>query len=89
MENEILNLEMRPRESCLRYFQPENERKMAKRANAKTIEVSSSHAAYISHPKERAKLIEEAATSRAAAKIVDRLRGLFSTTSQVGPNCVR
>jgi pimeloyl-ACP methyl ester carboxylesterase len=42
---------------------PENERKMAKRANAKTTEVNSSHAAYISHPKETAKLIEEAATS--------------------------
>jgi pimeloyl-ACP methyl ester carboxylesterase len=45
---------------------PENERKMAKRANAKTTEVSSSHAAYISHPKETAKLIEEAATSTPA-----------------------
>src|SRR5215469_11771420 len=45
---------------------PENERKMAKRANAKTTEVSSSHAAYISHPKETAGLIEEAATSRIA-----------------------
>ena len=42
---------------------PENERKMAKRANAKTTEVNSSHAAYISHPKETAKVIEEAATS--------------------------
>jgi pimeloyl-ACP methyl ester carboxylesterase len=42
---------------------PEQERMMAKRANAKTIEVNSSHAAYISHPKETAKLIEEAATS--------------------------
>src|SRR5262250_223985 len=49
-----------------RAINPENERKMAKRANAKTIEVSSSHAAYISHPKETAKLIEEAATSRIA-----------------------
>jgi hypothetical protein len=28
---------------------------MAKRANAKTTEVNSSHAAYISHPKETAK----------------------------------
>jgi len=42
---------------------PENERKMAKRANAKTTEVNSSHAAYISHPNETAKVIEEAATS--------------------------
>jgi hypothetical protein len=39
---------------------------MAKRANAKTIEVNSSHAAYISHAKEAAKLIEEAATSAGA-----------------------
>ena len=46
-----------------RSINPENERKMAKRANAKTTEVNSSHAAYISHPKETAKLIEEAATS--------------------------
>ena len=36
---------------------------MAKRANAKTVEVNSSHVAYMSHPKEAAKLIEEAATS--------------------------
>ncbi len=42
---------------------PDQERMMAKRAHATTIEVNSSHAAYISHPKEVAKLIEEAATS--------------------------
>jgi hypothetical protein len=36
---------------------------MAKRANAKTVEVDSSHVAYISHPRETAKLIEDAATS--------------------------
>ena len=47
---------------------PENERRMAKRMNAKTIEVSSSHAAYISHPKETARLIEEAATSAPSQK---------------------
>ena len=46
-----------------RAINPENERKMAQRANAKTIEVNSSHVAYISHPKETARLIEEAATS--------------------------
>jgi pimeloyl-ACP methyl ester carboxylesterase len=46
-----------------RSINPEQERMMAKRANAKMIEVNSSHAAYISHPKETAKLIEEAATS--------------------------
>ena len=36
---------------------------MAKRAKAKTVEVNSSHVAYMSHPKETVKLIEEAATS--------------------------
>ena len=46
-----------------RSINPEQERMMAKRANAKTIEVNSSHVAYISHPKETAKLIKQAATS--------------------------
>ena len=46
-----------------RSINPEQERMMAKRANAKTIEVNASHVAYMSHPKETAKLIEEAATS--------------------------
>ena len=46
-----------------RSINPDQERMMAKRANAKTIEVHSSHMAYISHPKETAKLIEQAATS--------------------------
>ncbi len=46
-----------------RSINPDQERMMAKRANAKTIEVDSSHVAYLSHPKETAKLIEEAATS--------------------------
>ena len=46
-----------------RSINPDQERMMAKRAKAKTIEVNSSHVAYISHPKETAKLIEEAATS--------------------------
>src|SRR3984893_6278924 len=41
----------------------QQERMMAKRANAKTVEVNASHVAYMSHPKEAAKLIEEAATS--------------------------
>jgi hypothetical protein len=36
---------------------------MAKRAKATTVEVKSSHVAYMSHPKETAKLIEEAAAS--------------------------
>jgi hypothetical protein len=39
---------------------------MAKRAKAKTVEVHASHVAYMSHPKEAAKLIEEAATSAKA-----------------------
>jgi hypothetical protein len=46
-----------------RSINPDQERMMAKRANAKTIEVNSSHVAYMSHPKETAELIEEAATS--------------------------
>ena len=46
-----------------RCINPDQERMMAKRANAMTIEVDSSHVAYMSHPKETAKLIEEAATS--------------------------
>ena len=54
-----------------RSINPENERRMAKRANAKTIEVDSSHAAYISHPKETAKLIEEAATSAPQKQLKD------------------
>jgi pimeloyl-ACP methyl ester carboxylesterase len=44
----------------------EQERMMAKRAHAKTVEVNSSHVAYISHPKETAKLIEEAAAGAPA-----------------------
>jgi pimeloyl-ACP methyl ester carboxylesterase len=46
-----------------RSINPDQERMMAKRANAKTVEVNSSHVAYMSHPKETAKLIEEAAAS--------------------------
>jgi pimeloyl-ACP methyl ester carboxylesterase len=46
-----------------RSINPDQERMMAKRANAKTVEVKSSHVAYMSHAKETAKLIEEAATS--------------------------
>jgi pimeloyl-ACP methyl ester carboxylesterase len=49
-----------------RSINPDQERMMAKRANAKTIEVNSSHVAYMSHPQETAKLIEEAATSAPA-----------------------
>jgi len=46
-----------------RSINPNQERMMAKRANAKTVEVNSSHVAYMSHPKETAELIEEAANS--------------------------
>jgi pimeloyl-ACP methyl ester carboxylesterase len=46
-----------------RSINPQQERMMAKRANATTVEVNSSHVAYMSHPKEAAKLIEDAATS--------------------------
>lgn len=49
-----------------RSINPDQERMMAKRMNAKTIEVNSSHVAYISHPKETAKLIEEAAAAAPA-----------------------
>ena len=49
-----------------RSINPDQERMMAKRAHAKTVEVNSSHVAYISHPNETAKLIEEAATSVSA-----------------------
>jgi pimeloyl-ACP methyl ester carboxylesterase len=44
-----------------RSINPEQERMMAKRAKARTVEVKSSHVAYLSHPKETAELIEEAA----------------------------
>ena len=46
-----------------RSINPDQERMMAKRAKAKTVEVKSSHVAYMSHPKETAKLIGDAATS--------------------------
>jgi pimeloyl-ACP methyl ester carboxylesterase len=46
-----------------RSINPNQERMMAKRAGAKTVEVNASHVAYMSYPKETTKLIEEAATS--------------------------
>jgi pimeloyl-ACP methyl ester carboxylesterase len=49
-----------------RSINPDQERMMAKRANATTVEVKASHVAYMSHPKEAAKLIEEAASSAKA-----------------------
>src|SRR5882762_6454674 len=51
-----------------RSINPDQERMMAKRAKAKTVEVNASHVAYMSHPKETAKLIEEAATSSLSSK---------------------
>jgi pimeloyl-ACP methyl ester carboxylesterase len=51
-----------------RSINPDQERMMAKRAKAKTVEVNASHVAYLSHPKETAKLIEEAATSSISNK---------------------
>ena len=44
-----------------RSINPDQERMMAKRAKARTVEVKASHVAYMSFPKETAKLIEEAA----------------------------
>jgi pimeloyl-ACP methyl ester carboxylesterase len=49
--------------SSVRSINPKQERMMAKRANAVTVEVNSSHVAYMSHPAEAAKLIEQMATS--------------------------
>jgi hypothetical protein len=42
---------------------PDTERMMASRAKAKTISLKSSHASLVSHPKEVAELILEAARS--------------------------
>jgi len=46
-----------------RSINPDQERMMAKRANARTVEVRASHVAYMSHPIETARLIEEAAAA--------------------------
>ncbi|HXB27770.1 MAG TPA: alpha/beta hydrolase [Gemmatimonadaceae bacterium] len=46
-----------------RSINPDQERMMAKRAKAKTVELNASHVVYISHPKETVKLIQEAAAS--------------------------
>src|SRR6267143_1986537 len=51
-----------------RSINPDQERMMAKRANAKTVEVNASHVAYMSHSKETVKLIEEAAASSLSSK---------------------
>jgi pimeloyl-ACP methyl ester carboxylesterase len=49
-----------------RSINPIQERMMAKRAHATTVEVNSSHVAYMSHPKETVRLIEDAATKAPA-----------------------
>jgi pimeloyl-ACP methyl ester carboxylesterase len=49
-----------------RSINPDQERMMAKRARARTVEVNSSHVAYMSFPRETAKLIEEACASATA-----------------------
>jgi pimeloyl-ACP methyl ester carboxylesterase len=48
-----------------RNLNPDLERKMAKRAGSETIEVAGSHAAYVSKPKDVARLIERAAKASA------------------------
>src|SRR5277367_5395864 len=53
--------------SADRSINPEQERMMAKRAHATTVEVNASHVAYMSHPREAAKLIEEAAAAAPAS----------------------
>jgi pimeloyl-ACP methyl ester carboxylesterase len=58
-----------------RSINPDQERMMAKRAHAKTVEANgASHAAYMSHPKATAKLIEEAATSLTRTETERRVR---------------
>ena len=62
---------------------------MAKRAHATTVEVNASHVAYMSHPKEAAKLIEEAAASpRRVIEATLPLASCFGTRSRV-PKQVR
>jgi hypothetical protein len=46
-----------------RSIDPDQERMMAKRAKAKTVEVKARHVACMSYPMEAAKIIEEAAAS--------------------------
>src|SRR6201995_3352547 len=51
-----------------RSINPAQERMMAKRAKAKTVEVKASHVAYMSYPKETVELIEEAAATAPAGR---------------------
>ena len=45
---------------------PENERMFAKRMNATTKEIAGSHVAFVAHPEDAAKLIEDAALTASA-----------------------
>lgn len=49
-----------------RTVSPELERFMAKRAGSKTVEIEGSHVAFIAHPEQVAKVIEQAAAATAA-----------------------
>src|SRR6202047_2231518 len=51
-----------------RAVNPDQERMMAKRAKAKTVEVTASHVAYMSHPKATVKLIDGGATLAAGLR---------------------
>jgi hypothetical protein len=57
-----------------RSINPQQERMMAKRAHAKTVQVKASHVAFLSRPMEAAKLIEEAAGS---AHVNEESTGLY------------
>src|SRR6202167_3956940 len=57
--------------SADRSINPEQERMMAKRAHARTVEVNYSHVAYMFHPKEAAKSTEKAAVIATAANFND------------------
>jgi pimeloyl-ACP methyl ester carboxylesterase len=66
---------------------PDQERFYAKRMNAKTIEVKSSHASLVSHPVEVATLIDDAAVT--TAKEASRHQGATRTTgAQAGATAV-
>ncbi len=51
-----------------RSINPEQERMMAKRARAKTVEVNSSHVAYMAYPREAAKLRSKRLRASATAQ---------------------
>jgi pimeloyl-ACP methyl ester carboxylesterase len=51
-----------------RMINPDQERMMGKRAKATVVEVKASHSVFVSHPKETAKLIEQAANSESVGQ---------------------